>query len=382
MVKPEFRRDEQGEPEDRALTDARSSSGSSGQHLNAATPKKRASRALIVVAFLCIYLIWGSTYLAIKYAIVTLPPFFMAGTRFLVAGAVLFAWGSLRGRGAGGRTRPSLAQWRGALIIGGLLLLCGNGGVTWAERYIASGLAALLVATEPLWVVILNWMSGGSRPNGKVVLGLLTGLAGVALLVSGGLSGSSASAGMSLVGAGVVIAAGFAWAAGSVYSIRRPIKASTLRASGMQMLAGGTLLALLGVITGEYRRVDFHQLSWVSIGALLYLIVFGSIVAFTAYSWLLKTVTPARAATYAYVNPVVAVLLGWAIASEPLTARTLIAAGVIIASVALITIYGRKGPGAEGELSGNRGQEGGKHSPPPPYEDSPDSDPCANHPCA
>jgi drug/metabolite transporter (DMT)-like permease len=337
----------------------------------AAAPKGDASRALIILAFAAVYLIWGSTYLAIKYAIGTMPPFLMAATRFLSAGALLFAWTSFRGKGADTGGRPSFEHWRRAFIIGALLLLCGNGGVTWAESYLPSGLTALLVASEPFWVVILNWTVGGSRPSVKVFLGLFTGLAGVALLVSGGFTGN-ASRSMSLVGAGVVIAAAFAWAAGSVYSMRRPIQASPSLASGMQMLAGGMLLLVIGLLTGEFRRFHISNVSWVSIGALVYLIVFGSIVAFTAYSWLLRKVAPARAATYAYVNPVVAVLLGWVIASEPLTIRTLAAAAVIVASVALITTYGGEEREALGVLTIRSNEEEFSH----------DLNRCANHPCA
>src|SRR6185503_155067 len=170
-----------------------------------------ASRATIILAFAAVYIIWGSTYLGIRYAIETLPGFLMAGTRFFIAGALLFAWAKLHGDRVG-----SLAQWRRAFVIGGLLLLGGNGGVTWAEKYIASGLAALLVATEPLWVVVLNWAITRRRPNWKVLLGVLIGLAGVSLLVSDRLGEGSHGATLSLIAAGVVVLAGFAWASGSV----------------------------------------------------------------------------------------------------------------------------------------------------------------------
>jgi drug/metabolite transporter (DMT)-like permease len=296
----------------------------------------RTSRAVVILAFAAVYLIWGSTYLAIRYAIETLPPFLMAATRFLVPGTFLFAWARFNGD----KLDLSFAQWRRAFVIGALLLLCGNGGVTWSEKYIASGLAALLVAAEPLWVVILNSALIRKRPNTKVMFGVLIGLAGVGLLVSGGLNNGRDVSKMSFVGAGVVVAAGFAWASGSVYSNRRPMKGSTSLGSGMQMLAGGSLLFLLALVAGDFKRLNFAGASWVSIGALGYLIVFGSLVAFTAYSWLLRNVTPARAATYAYVNPVVAVFLGWLVASEPLTGRMLLAAAVIVGSVVLITTFG------------------------------------------
>ncbi len=329
------------------------------------TPKKRPSKALIILAFAAVYVIWGSTYLGIKYAIGTLPPLLMAGTRFITAGAILFAWASFRGEKSEASRRFSLKNWRRAFIIGALLFLCGNGGVTWAEVYLPSGLTALLIATEPLWVVTLNWTLGAARPNAKLFLGLFAGLLGVALLFGGGLDGGATA--MTLVAAGVVIASAVAWAGGSIYSIRRPIQRSAAMAAAMQMLAGGTLLLLVGLIIGEYQRLNLRAATWVSIGALVYLILFGSI-AFTAYSWLLRNVSPARAATYAYVNPVVAVLLGWAIASEPVTSRMLVAAAIIIASVALITTYGKE-PAQNSLVPSNE------------KESVLDPDHCPNHPC-
>lgn len=297
----------------------------------------RPSPVKIVLAFAAVYTLWGSTYLAIRLAIETLPPFLMTGTRFTLAGLILFTWAVLKGE----RFMPPLHLWRRALVIGGLLLLGGNGGVVWAERYVATGLAALLVSTEPLWVVILNWAISRQRPNWKVLLGVLIGLVGVAMLVGDGLrnNGNSTS---SLVAGGVVLLAAFSWASGSVYSNHRPLPLSTLMAAGMQMLAGGFLLLLLAVATGDPARLNLASASWTSIGAFFYLLVFGSLVGFTAYSWLLNNVAPARAATYAYVNPVVAVLLGWLVASEPLTRQMLIAAAVIVGSVILITTFGRE----------------------------------------
>lgn len=318
----------------------------------------RPSRAAIILAFAAVYLLWGSTYLAIRYAIETLPPFLMAGTRFVTAGAILFTWAKINGE----RLNSSWGQWRRAFLIGGLLLLCGNGGVTWAEKYIASGLAAVLVATEPVWVVMLNWAWTRTRPNAKVLFGVLIGLVGVALLVGGGLNHGNAVSTMTFAGAGLVLFSALAWASGSVYSSRNPIKATTSVAAGMQMLAGGSLLFMFGLVTGDLKRLNFAGMSWLSLGAFGYLLVFGSLVAFTAYSWLLRHVTPARAATYAYVNPVVAVLLGWLLASEPLTLRMLVAAAVIICSVVLITTFGSEHA----------------HAAPPSIHDSE----CPTHPCA
>jgi drug/metabolite transporter (DMT)-like permease len=296
----------------------------------------RASRAKIILAFAAVYIIWGSTYLGIRYAIETLPGFLMAGTRFFIAGAILFTWAKIQGDKV-----ASLVQWRRAFVIGGLLLLCGNGGVTWAEKYIASGLAALLVATEPLWVVVLNWAATRRRPNWRVLLGVFVGLVGVALLVGvSGLNNGKQISLLSVAGAVVVVLAGVAWAGGSVYAARSPIRASTSMTAGMQMMAGGSLLLLLALVTGDFKRLNLAAASWVSLGAFGYLLVFGSLVGFTAYSYLLRNVTMARAATYAYVNPVVAVLLGWLFAHEPLTLRMLLGAAVIIGSVMLITTFG------------------------------------------
>jgi len=305
--------------------------------MNRSASSSRPAQVKILLAFAAVYVIWGSTYLGIRYAIETLPPFLMAGSRFLTAGVILFGWSIAN------RDRvPSLSQWLRALLVGALLLLGGNGGVTWAEKYIASGLAALLVASEPLWVVILNWIITRTRPNFKVLLGLLIGLAGVALLVGRGLSAGGSGTLMRFVGAGAVILATLAWASGSVYTNRRPLKTSTTMASALQMMTGGGLLLLMGVLTGDVSKLDVAHVSWTSWLAFFYLTIFGSLVAFTAYSWLLKNVAPAIAATYAYVNPVVAVFLGWLIASEPITRNTIIAATIIVASVVLITTYGKQ----------------------------------------
>lgn len=319
---------------------------------------QRPARAAIIFAFAAVYIIWGSTYLGIRYAIETLPPFLMAGTRFMTAGAILFVWAKFNGDSVA----SPLSQWRRAFFIGALLLLCGNGGVTWAEKYIPSSLAALLVATEPLWVVILNWAFGGKRPNGKVLSGVFLGLVGVALLVGTGLTNGTYVSPIMFVGCGVVILAGLAWAGGSVYASRKPMKGSTSLAAGMQMLAGGGLLLLLSLVTADFKQLNLAAASWVSLAAFAYLLIFGSLVGFTAYSWLLRNVTPASAATYAYVNPAVAVLLGWLLASEPLTLRMLLAAAVIVCSVVLITTFGAE------------------HT--PPVNTSVHDSECPTHPCA
>lgn len=287
-------------------------------------------RERLIIAFAAVYLIWGSTYLAIRFAIETLPPLLMAGIRFMIAGAILYSW-----------TRPSEASrpaphhWRHATVIGGLLLLGGNGGVVWAEQRVPSGLTALLIATVPFWMVLLDWVRrDGVRPTGRVVLGLFLGFAGAGLLVGPGEFAGSGR--VDLMGAGVLMLASLSWATGSLYSRRARLPESPLLTTAMEMLAGGVLLMVLGLLTGEGARLNLEGLSLRSLLSLSYLIVFGSLVGFTAYIWLLRHTTPTRASTYAYVNPVVAVILGWAVANEPLTPRTLVAAAVIVPAVALI----------------------------------------------
>ncbi len=288
----------------------------------------------VAAAFAAVYLIWGSTYLAIRIAVETIPPFMMGGGRFLVAGGVLYAWARWRGAPA-----PKRSHWRPALIVGGLLLLCGNGGVIWAEQpgRVSSGVAALLVAAVPLWMVLLNWLRpGGIRPSGLEVAGVFLGLVGVGILVDPmSLSGQAP---IDRVGAMVLIFAAFAWASGSLYSRHAARPESALVATAMQMLCGGALLTTASVVSGEWTGLDVSVFSTPSVLAFLYLIVFGALIGFTAYIWLLQVSTPAKVSTYAFVNPVVAVLLGWAILSEPLTGRMVLAMAVIVAGVVMITV--------------------------------------------
>jgi drug/metabolite transporter (DMT)-like permease len=296
-----------------------------------ALPDRRPTRGSIIAAFAAVYVIWGSTYLAIRIAIETLPPFLMASARFLVAGGLLYAWSRIRGA-----ERPTAANWLAALTVGGLLLMGGNGAVVWAEQRVASGVAALLVATVPLWMVLLDWWwRGGARPGRGVIAGIALGLAGLVLLVGPGTIAGGGR--VDPAGAAVLVLGSFSWAAGSLYSQRAPLPKAPLLATSMEMLGGGLLLFFAGLLTREGSRLDLGAVSLQSVMALLYLVIFGSLVAFTAYIWLLRVSTPARVSTYAYVNPVVAVLLGWAFAGEPITARTLLAAAIIVGAVALIT---------------------------------------------
>ncbi|HEV8631542.1 MAG TPA: drug/metabolite exporter YedA [Thermoanaerobaculia bacterium] len=297
------------------------------------TAAARRSRLKVAAAFAAVYVLWGSTYLAIRFALETLPPFWMASSRFLIAGSLLYVWARRRGAAP-----PQRLHWRSALIVGGLLLLGGNGGVVWAEQRVPSGLAALLVATVPLWMVMLDGAGRGwRRPATQVLLGVALGLAGVALLVGPGRF--AGGRGVDPLGAVVLIAASLSWTAGSLYSRRAPLPASPLLGTAMQMLGGGACLAVAGLVAGEWHRLDLAAASQRSLLAVAYLVVFGSLVGFTAYAWLLRVSTPPLVATYAYVNPVVAVLLGWAFAGEPVTARTLVAAAVIVGAVMLITTH-------------------------------------------
>lgn len=292
-------------------------------------PAAPPSRALVLAAFGVVYIVWGSTYLAIRVAIESIPPFLMAGTRFLVAGALMYGWSRMRGA-----PRPGRPAWRAALLLGALFLLFGNGGVVWAEQYVASGLAAVLVALMPIWTAIVQWARpGGTRPGLMTTAGLLTGFAGVALLLAPGGSGAE----IHRVGALVLILASLSWAIASVISRNMPLPESGAQSSGMQMLAGGALLTVAGLATGEAAAFDPGAMSPRSLGALLYLITFGSLLGFGAFTWLLRATSPARVATYAYVNPVVAVILGWALLGEPFGPRELAAAAVIVGGVALIT---------------------------------------------
>jgi drug/metabolite transporter (DMT)-like permease len=288
----------------------------------------------VFAALGAVYLLWGSTYLAIRFAIETLPPLLMAGTRFLVAGGLLY--GFLRLRGAPG---PLRGQWRPAAVVGALMLLGGNGSVSVAEGFIASGAAALLVATVPVWIVLLDWLRpGGIRPRTPVLVGVVTGFLGVAVLIGPGELGGGA---LHPVGAALVLFAALSWAAGSLYSRHARLPASPLMATAMEMLTGGAIMVGCGLALGEGFRVDTAAISGRSVVALGYLIVAGSLVAFSCYIWLLRNVPASVAATYAYVNPLVAVLLGWALASEPLTPRTWTATAIIIGSVAVITAWRR-----------------------------------------
>lgn len=286
---------------------------------------------MVIAAFAAIYLIWGSTYLGIRFAIETMPPFLMGGARFLLAGGALYGW--LRWKGAAAPTTP---HWTNAVIVGALLLGIGNGGVNWAEQKVASGVVALIIAVTPLWFALLEWLRpGGKRPNIQTIIGIVIGFSGMVLLIGPGEGlGQSDIDRVRVAG---VICASIAWASGSLYARYTPKPDSPLMGVALQMMSGGAILSCIGVVAGESDAFSISRISARSAVAFSYLTVIGSLVGFTAYSWLLKVSTPARVFTYAYVNPVIAVFLGWAIAGEALTPRLLGGAAVIVLGVVIIS---------------------------------------------
>jgi drug/metabolite transporter (DMT)-like permease len=289
----------------------------------------RAPAAAVWAALVSVWAFWGGTYLAIRVVVRTMPPFLSASLRFLVAGAVLYAVAVRRGDRAG--DRPSRAQWMAAAIIGGSLLLGGNGLVMWAEQTVASGIAALIIASVPLWLALLDRVVLGNRLSWLAVVGLAVGFSGLVLLVN-----PSGGSRLNLAGAGALMIASLSWAAGSLYARHAPLPKRPLVGTGMQMLAGGMLLGLVGLARGELGQFDPAAVSIESVLGLAYLIVFGSLVAFSAYIWLLRVTRTTLVSTYAYVNPIVAVFLGWGVLSEPISLQTLIAGMIIVVAVALI----------------------------------------------
>jgi drug/metabolite transporter (DMT)-like permease len=294
----------------------------------------------VIAAFAAVYVIWGSTYLGIRYAVESIPPFLMAGTRNLAAGLLLYAFARIRG----GAT-PSRIEWRDAAVTGVLLLAVGNGGVTWAEQVIPSSVTALLVALVPLWMVLFDWLRPhGVRPRPFVVAGLVVGFAGVALLARGYGDHSSAAHNWGVV---ALLAASMSWAFGSIFGRHAHKPSSPLLGVAMQMIAGGTLLFGLAILRGEAAQFSFGQVTLLSAGSWLYLTAAGSLVGYTCYVWLLHATTPARVATYAYVNPFIAVLLGCTIGREAFSHELVLAGGLIIAAVVLIVRGGPRQAAAE-----------------------------------
>ncbi len=301
--------------------------------MHAAVP----SRLAIAAALATVYVVWGSTYLAIKYAVLSVPPLMMAGVRFFVAGAVLYAI-----------VRPYSSQklewkhWGATGLVGGLLLIGGNGPVCWAMQFVPSGIGALIIATVPLWFVMLDWLLFRGRPPTMLTLvGLAAGLVGVYFLMSPGKFGTT---GVPIGGALALLSACAFWALGSLLSRRMPLPASPWMATAMEMLTASVVLVILSVATGELRRSDLRPLDLRAAVSLVYLIVFGSLIAFSAYVWLLGVCTPAVVSTYAYVNPVIAVFLGAALNNETINARLVFGATAIVVAVLLITTQAPRKP--------------------------------------
>jgi drug/metabolite transporter (DMT)-like permease len=288
-----------------------------------------AATGKLVLAFFLIYFIWGSTYLAIRYAIETIPPFLMAGVRFLAAGLLMYGFMRLRGA-----ANPTLRQWWQLAIVGMFLFLGGNGLVVWAEQYITSGLAALLVSLLPLWLILIDWLwVGGSAPKPIAMIGILFGIVGTVVLID---PVQFTDSDIHLPGALTVLLASLLWAIGSIYSKKFRQPDSIFMSAAVQMIGGGVSLLLVSAGLGELQGFDPGRISRTSVAGFSYLMVFGSMIAISAYVWLLQNATATSVSTYAFVNPAVAVFLGWLIADEPVNAHILFGAGIILAGVFLV----------------------------------------------
>jgi drug/metabolite transporter (DMT)-like permease len=290
----------------------------------------------IWIALFIVYIFWGGTYLFIHFAVETIPPFFMAGSRYLIAGVILFVWRRLAGDAA-----PTRGQWLRASVVGSLLLLGGNGLLSLAEQSVASGISSLIIGSVPLWMATMEALRpGGARPNRLGIIGLAIGFGGIALLVAPSLMGGK-SINAPLPGVIILLFAAFFWSLGSIYSRTAHLPESILLATGMEMLAGGVGLFLAGTFTGEWHLLVLANISARSWYAMIYLVLFGSMAGYTAYAWVLRAAPVALVSTYAYVNPLVAILLGSLFAQEPLTVHVLVSAAIIIGSVVLINLSRR-----------------------------------------
>ncbi len=291
----------------------------------------RQTNLRVWTAMITVYIVWGSTYLAIRFAVETMPPFLMAATRFLIAGGLLFAW-----RMAAGDRLPTWRQLRDTAIVGLFLLLGGNGLVVWAEQRVVSGVAALLIGATPFWFVIVEAVRpGGKRPGWKTVAGLAVGFAGITLLI-GPDQFSGAAEAIDLLGSVALILAALLWAIGSIYGRDADLPSSPMLTTSLEMLCGGLGLLLFGSLLGEWGRLEIGAITTRSYLSLAYLVVFGSLVGFASYVWLLKNAPTPLVSTYAYVNPLVAIFLGNLLAQEPLTGRILLAALIIVGAVMLV----------------------------------------------
>ena len=298
-----------------------------------ARPPLHSPLILVVLAFLAIHLVWGSTYLAIRFAVETIPPFLTVGVRQFTAGSILLLWCLIRGQ------RPTWQQWRASFIIGVFFFVLGHGTLHWAEQRVPSGLCAIIIASEPIWIFLSSAAAERRwRMNATLATGLVLGLVGVGLLFQGDTLRSAPGV---LFAAVAVLVGAIAWSFGVVYSRRSHLSGNPVLLSGMSLVSGGTMLLGISAVSGEWTRVSFAAIAPRSLWALAYLIVFGSIVAFTAYNWLLERYSPTLVATHTYVNPVVAVLLGWWLAGEKVTLSMGVAAAMILAAILLVERGGR-----------------------------------------
>jgi drug/metabolite transporter (DMT)-like permease len=293
-----------------------------------AAKKAPASRVAVIAAFVAIYLIWGSTYLAIRYAIDTIPPLYTAGIRHLTAGTILLIWALAKG------LRPTKEQIGASVVIGFLFFLIGHGTLHWAETQVSSGLASLLIASEPIWVFLMaSAAERRFRVNGFLLAGVLLGLAGVGLLLGRDVWSSGSGA---FWGAVACLVGAISWSAGIIYSRHSKLSGSPLLLSSLSLLAGSAMLLTVGTVLGEYRGFSLQSVTQKSWLGLAYLIVFGSVIAFTAYNWLLERYSPTLVATHTYVNPIVAVLLGWAFAGEHVSVNVMLSAAMVVGAVFLV----------------------------------------------
>lgn len=289
------------------------------------------NRVRVLIAFAAVYVLWGSTYLAIKYAVASIPPFALGASRFVVAGLVLYA--AARWRGA---PPPDTREWKTAVLTGVLMLAFGNGAVIWSEQAVPSSLVALIVASVPLWMALLEWLRPrGVRPKPTMFVGLALGLAGIAVLIGPGAVTDGDR--VPLGGALVLVAGSLSWALGSILTRHAGRPRNAFVFSALQMIAASVAFLIMSVAFGELRTFSLSQVRPAAAVGFVYLVICGSLIGYSAYVYLLGAVSPAKAATYAYVNPVIAVLLGWAVAGESIGLRTVLAAAVILAGVALIT---------------------------------------------
>lgn len=293
---------------------------------------KKENRGLTIIALLAVYVFWGGTYLGMKIALGSFPPFLMAGIRHLSAGLIMFTIGFLKHE-----TRPTKSQIMNAGVVGLLLLVGGNGLVAWSEQRLPSAIASLVITSVPFWIMGMNWLGGDKqKPKPIEIVSLIMGFSGIMLMVFQGNNPTNER--FDVIGLVVLFIAAFLWSLGSLYSRHRKLPGSSIYSTATQMLAGGSSLLILSFSIGEAATFNASSITTQALFAMGYLILFGSVIAYTAYIWLMKNVAPALASTYAFVNPVVAVLLGWTIAGEVLSGQTLIAAAIIISAVGILTL--------------------------------------------